>query len=80
MSDRSLRFRARTDAVAGYLASFLLVLFSVALALASTRSTFASDTGLSPLGVGVVFVTALVAAAVGVVGAVCIQRWTRLPR
>lgn len=79
-SDRSTRFRARSDALAGYLASFLLVLLAGALALAATHPPFAADTGLSRLGVGLVFAGALCAAALGVAGAVVIHRWTRLPR
>ncbi|GAB3583710.1 hypothetical protein GCM10027406_28810 [Leifsonia lichenia] len=80
LSDRSTRFRARSDALTGYLASFMLFLFAAALALAATRPQFATDTGLSRLGVGLVFAGALCAAALGVAGAVVIHRWTRLPR
>lgn len=80
MSDRSMRFRARNDALAGYLASFLLVLFSIAFVVAASRGTFATDTGLGRTTVGLLVACAVCAAAIGVAGAVCIHRWTRLPR
>lgn len=80
MTDRATRFRARSDALTGYLASFLLVLFSVAFVVAASRGSFAADTGLSRTTVGLLVAGAVCAAALGVAGAVCIHRWTRLPR
>ena len=80
LTDRSTRYRARSEALTGYLASFILFLFSATLALAATRPQFATDTGLSRLDVGLVFAGALCAAALGAAGAALIHRWTRLPR
>lgn len=79
MSERAGLYQARRDAVAGAIASAVLVFISVALILAARTPSALADTELRAAG-SILVVAGIVGCIAGLIGLALIIVWTRLPR